>query len=1072
MDPERLQSGLFYHAAQANPSCQRESGIPPGLFNGIPHRTSKREEQFNGAGKPATTIRHNLPLLEVSADVDVVATTSCTLLTQVFSNHTDAVIPEATYLFPLYDGSTVVSFRCWVGMETVIEGVVKPKDEARIEFEDAKKRQKVATLLEEHTPEIFETSIGNIPPRTMVRVEITYLNELKSDIGGQGVLVTIPTSIAPRYGSPPVDCRGGLSSGRGLKIGERGMKIKVEISAAEKILRMESRTHPISFELGCKSGPTSTDNFADLADTTAEESGDQLNKARATLCSRTPLLDRDFSLLIVVAGTGLLAPRALMEHCSAFPESSALKVSFTPRDLFTAKLPKNSFRNEIILLADRSGSMWGKVDTLRRSLDMILKNIPNDECHINICSFGSSSSTLWPSSLPCTAKNVKIAQKFLAEKCYADMGGTELKSGLETALRTRMIGRNVTTQIIVLTDGEVWDTHGSLDLVRRTRTKHGDKVRFFGLGIGDEVSHQLIEGIGREGGGFGEVVGMDDHPSQEAVVMRMLQGALTPENWKCQMTLGTSVSDGAAPDISKGAACLQAPFQLSSIHAFARSTVYFLLESQVSFDTVFFTAEASNGLKVTANIPIEHVHVPTPRLHHLAAKAIVKDLEGGQSFMHLDGSQKAESSAVEAKARQEAERLGMKWSIAGKWTSFVGVDSLTGKENVARLYRADRMELSELTKPRNLGQIDPFFMPRLPWFPDASNGYNDDGDDDDDDDDGDDDEGPSSGGIRRLRSCGKSLSALSRNMWDDEDEGDGFGGSGSSDSGSCRNSYHGSSSSPTGSPGSQKSAKGAGRGSGGGSNTRNTRSAYTGSFSATFGKQRGFHDEPWSLFRNSLSTHSKDFGMPSRRAARRFVQLLRRQTRSGAFDFKPLEHRSMLETVLSIFTPRVIEDMESYIDRSIVLDQREKRIVCETTATTVYFKVSFPNEQERWEPAIGKARSWTMSILKDDTIRENLEALARRNLNRNSTCSGPSSGHHLGMPWSMDTTLTRFGRDPLCSVAGLDSPTLDSEVFESSLKNRETCAKAGSDLPPLRDQVDPAEGRKAEQGSFSRTAWI
>lgn len=65
--------------------------------------------------------RYYLPLLEVSMDVKVVGTTSRTVLTQSFTNLSSLTIPAATYCFPLYDGSIVVGFRCWIGEDRLLE---------------------------------------------------------------------------------------------------------------------------------------------------------------------------------------------------------------------------------------------------------------------------------------------------------------------------------------------------------------------------------------------------------------------------------------------------------------------------------------------------------------------------------------------------------------------------------------------------------------------------------------------------------------------------------------------------------------------------------------------------------------------------------------------------------------------------------------------------------------------------------------------------------------------------------------------------------------------------------------
>lgn len=115
-------------------------------------------------------------------------------MTQLFHNATDNTISEATYAFPLYDTSTVVSCNCRVGNDTEILGVVKEKTEARATYDKAIAKGRMATHMVETTPEIFEFGIARIPPKTRVSVEIVFLNELKPDLSGNGFLYTLPTS--------------------------------------------------------------------------------------------------------------------------------------------------------------------------------------------------------------------------------------------------------------------------------------------------------------------------------------------------------------------------------------------------------------------------------------------------------------------------------------------------------------------------------------------------------------------------------------------------------------------------------------------------------------------------------------------------------------------------------------------------------------------------------------------------------------------------------------------------------------------------------------------------------------
>lgn len=209
------------------------------------HRTPSEPITNPKDSNPAPDgIKAFLPLMDVDVDVNVIGSNSRTVLTQIFSNPTDEVILKSRYIFPLYDGSTVINFRYWVGDRPMIEGVVKPKEEAGKIFEKALAEKKIASLLIEETPEIFEISLGNIPAESPVRVEILYLNELKLDVGGEGLLVTVPTSIAPRYGNAPVQ---EMLMRRQTKLSGKGLRIQVDITAPDPLHVPESRTHPIKY---------------------------------------------------------------------------------------------------------------------------------------------------------------------------------------------------------------------------------------------------------------------------------------------------------------------------------------------------------------------------------------------------------------------------------------------------------------------------------------------------------------------------------------------------------------------------------------------------------------------------------------------------------------------------------------------------------------------------------------------------------------------------------------------------------------------------------------------------------
>jgi von Willebrand factor type A domain len=285
-----------------------------------------------------------------------------------------------------------------------------------------------------------------------------------------------------------------------------------------------------------------------------------------------------------------------------------------------------------------------------------------------------------------------MAYQHVSNSFQADMGGTELLSALEGVVKQRTT-KDLNTQIIVLTDGEVWNTENTISFVRQTRTDTAEKVSFFALGIGGAVSHRLVEGIGREGGGLAEVVAVDAPGRWESRVIRMLKGALTPSRWQCEITLG----DGSTSSIPlqnlyskfhqepsadmpvQAPAYIRTPYRIPILHASSRLSIFFFLNHRAlgAFKSVTIQGMATTGEKVNVALPLEHVQTEKPTIHFLAAKSLMNDLETGQSWLHDDKStsyQKQNPAAFEQAIRQEGENIGKQWSIAGKWTSFVAVD--------------------------------------------------------------------------------------------------------------------------------------------------------------------------------------------------------------------------------------------------------------------------------------------------------------------------------------------------------------------------------------------------------------
>jgi hypothetical protein len=132
---QRVPSGVRFHLNEIDAGREElealEKGIDP--FNIFPPflnldcgyvlDTSDTTSTSNTSNETRC-----LPLLDVDIDVDVQSSIAKTKVTQAFTNMSNYVIKDATYSFPLYDGSAVISFRCHIGDDKLLEGVIKPKE--------------------------------------------------------------------------------------------------------------------------------------------------------------------------------------------------------------------------------------------------------------------------------------------------------------------------------------------------------------------------------------------------------------------------------------------------------------------------------------------------------------------------------------------------------------------------------------------------------------------------------------------------------------------------------------------------------------------------------------------------------------------------------------------------------------------------------------------------------------------------------------------------------------------------------------------------------------------------------
>ncbi|KAI4656868.1 uncharacterized protein J4E78_006759 [Alternaria triticimaculans] len=655
---------------------------------------------------PGTRERTYLPQIKVDAHTTIISTAARTTLTQTFVNRSQESLDEIRYAFPLFDGVSVVEFFCQIG-ERTIYGLVKEKNEAKKTYEKAKEKGEAAALLErlDEAADVFSTAISNVPGGASVHVSIKYIQELKHDAEVDGIRLTIPASISPRYGSYP-----GKLQETSAEIDSKGISITVDVKMAEgiPIKKVISPSHPIEVTLGS------------LSTSTIDEEA-LLSQGSATLSLGTTGLDKDFVLQVVAKDVGV--PQAILETHTTLANQRALMTTLVPKFNLKSQKP------EIIFIADRSGSMGDQIPTLVSALKVFLKSIPIG-CTFNICSFGSSHSFLWKQSQLYGQDTLEEAIRHV-EAFGANFGGTETLTAVKACFEAR--NTELPTELMLLTDGDIWAQDQLFDYISKN-TKNGN-VRVFPIGIGGGVSSALIEGVARAGRGFAQMVANNE--KLDSKIVRMLKGALTPhiqdyrlevkyeddsvesvaDNLRINLHLDNDnddkqtkapdadakpisiynpdaaeehPKDGESKDIFAGLpelkrpTLLQTPHEIPALFPFNRTCVYLLMSPESSHlqpKSVVLKGTSPQG-PLELEIPVEVRKETDEMIHQLAARKATQELEDGHGWLSeatvgdTDVLLKNKySSQYLLLQRREAVRLGVEFQVGGKYCSFVAVET-------------------------------------------------------------------------------------------------------------------------------------------------------------------------------------------------------------------------------------------------------------------------------------------------------------------------------------------------------------------------------------------------------------
>ncbi|MDR6534532.1 VIT and VWA domain-containing protein [Variovorax soli] len=432
-----------------------------------------------------------LPLKATEVDVQVSGVIADVTVTQTYRNEGTRAI-EAKYVFP---GST----RAAVGglhvrlAERLITAQIREKQQARIDYDAAKKEGKTAALLEQHLPNVFQMNVANILPGDEVKVELRY-TELLLPQGGNYQFV-FPTVVGPRYNSPQsAQAPAKWVAQPTLRAGvapNTSFRMKVALDAPLGIKEVRSATHTIEV------GKRDNDQHAEI---TLARTGE-------------PADNRDFVLDWRLAGEKIESGLMLYKGRGENPENFFLAMVEPPKSVAANAISPRDY----IFVVDISGSMHGfPLDTAKVLLERLIGGLrPSDT--FNVLLFSGSSKMLSPQSVPATRANIEQALATIQN--YGGGGSTELIPALKRVYAEPK-AEEVSRTVVVVTDGYVTVEREAFELVRRNLSK----ANVFAFGIGSSVNRHLMEGLARAG--MGEPFIITDPlqaPEQAARFRRMVE---------------------------------------------------------------------------------------------------------------------------------------------------------------------------------------------------------------------------------------------------------------------------------------------------------------------------------------------------------------------------------------------------------------------------------------------------------------------------------------------------------------------------------------------------------------------
>lgn len=481
---------------------------------------------------------HSLPLQQTDVKMTITGPLARSVLTQTFSNPTEQW-QEAVYAFPLPENAAVDHMDLLVG-ERIIQGQIKEKQEAEKVYSEAKQQGKKTALVQQHRPNLFTTSVANIPPKGEIRVRLEYQQQLTWR--DQQFSVRFPMAITPRYmpaeqlpATQRIEIQQQVSDGWSILPGEIPNVVPLDTEQQEPGAQQVGNT---TIAVTLNAGFPLSEVSSRYHEITHDDGSDGSVKINLKAGSVSP--DKDFEL--VWKPDVKHQPSAAFFTEQVHGQDYGLLMVMPPE----VKNPLAETARETIFIIDTSGSMGGaSIRQAREALDMAIERLkPHDS--FNVIEFNSRSSVLFSRPQPANTNNKQTALSFV--HALQSGGGTEMLPALKRALTMTVNNKKALQQVIFITDGAVGNETQLLELVQ---TELGDR-RLFTVGIGSAPNSYFMKEAAHFGRGTYSFISspMEIREKMQALFNRIESPVLT--NLKLTTDADVELLPEKLPDLYTG----------------------------------------------------------------------------------------------------------------------------------------------------------------------------------------------------------------------------------------------------------------------------------------------------------------------------------------------------------------------------------------------------------------------------------------------------------------------------------------------------------------------------------------